>query len=316
MEHASELSLFDEADLTAQTGDGGRTTRVLAVDAMALLYRAYYAVPDLTDRSGRPTGGLYGFLSMTIDLLIEQRPTHAIVAFESRVPTFRHERFSGYKSGRRQTPEPLVAQFAPCMELARLMGLAVVQQDGLEADDLLAAVARTASGDREVLMASGDRDLYQLLGPNVAVVAPGRPGTRGFTRIDTAAFRQRYGIEPSQWIEERALEGDASDSLPGVAGIGEKTALDLVRRFGTLEGIYAALDALAPGVRKRLEAGHESAFMTRELLRLAPGDIQIAPDLGVLTLHDDQPLREQLSGYDIRSLDQRWARYRAHLRGR
>lgn len=308
-----QLGLLDSDDAAPAPYAAGK---ILVIDSMAFLYRAHYALPELTNGRGQPTGAAYGFFSTLLDLLNAHLPTYAFAAFESFGPTFRHARYAPYKAQRRTTPEPLVAQIPVVEQLAAEAGLGVLRAEGFEADDVIAALAAHASETHPLVIASGDRDLFQLLGEYVSIAQPSRPGTRGLQLIGTEAFRQRYLLEPRQWVERRALEGDSSDNLPGVPGIGEKTASDLIRRYVTLEDVYTHLDDLSPGARRRLEAGRESALLTRELARLRADCAHVDLEAGRLTLHDDAPLQAHLADLAFRSFGPRWAHFRAQLRSR
>lgn len=294
----------------------GSGDTVLVIDSMALLYRGFHALKGISNSKGKPTGGLYNFFSTCLKLFESVQPTHCFAAFEAGVPTKRKEAYPDYKAQRKPTPVELLEQIPQCEQLCTNMGLAVLKAPGYEADDLIAAVAACASDKQDVRIASGDRDLFQLLSPSVSILQPASERNGGFVHMTVESFTAKYNLQPHQWVERRALEGDASDNLPGVAGIGEKTASDLIGRFGSLENVYEHLDEVAPKVRTRLETGRESAFFTRSMALLQP-DCQVI-DLASGLLHDgdEAALLAQLEELEFRALARTWARWRATLRSR
>ena len=241
------------------------------VDGNNVLYRSFFAIPSLTTSAGQPTNALYGFAAVLLKLLRSHHPSHLAVAFDVKGPTFRHELFAGYKAHRQPMPEELAQQIEPSRELVRVLALPLLQRQGYEADDLIAAVAVSAAArGHRVRIVSGDKDLLQLIDGRISLVNPADGALR-----DEAWFAETYGFPPPRIAEYLALTGDASDNIPGVRGIGPKTAAKLVRDFGTLEAIYGRLDEVRPpGVRARLEAGREAAMESRKLILLrrdAPG---------------------------------------------
>ncbi len=253
--------------------------RLLAIDGNSIVNRAFYGVKALTTKDGRYTNAIVGFLNILARLREMTEADHIAVAFDVHAPTFRHEMYDAYKAGRKGMPDELREQMAPLKEILRAMGLTLVEQAGYEADDILGTLSRAAAEAGDVcFVATGDRDALQLVGERVTVLLAttkmGHPETVVF---DPAAIQEKYGLVPQQLIDLKALQGDTSDNIPGVPGIGEKTALDLMTRFGSLEAIYADLDTLdiRDSLRAKLAAGKESAYMSRklgEICRTAPID--------------------------------------------
>jgi len=246
--------------------------RLLAVDSNSVLNRAYYGVRPLTTHDGRHTNAVYGFLAMLLKLLAETQPDAVAFAFDLRAPTFRHKRYEGYKATRKGMPPELAEQLEPTKELISLLGYRIVAREGYEADDVLGTLAAMCrrSGD-ECVIATGDRDSFQLIGGGVTVrLASTKGGQSSAERIDEAAVRETYGVSPRQMIEVKAIMGDASDNIPGVAGIGEKGALQLIQAFGTLDGVYEHLDdpAIRPAMRQKLLNSRETAYLSRELAEI------------------------------------------------
>ncbi len=246
--------------------------KLLAIDGNSILNRAYYGIKALTTKNGEFTNGIYGFLNIFLRLLDEVQPDAVACAFDLRAPTFRHQMYDGYKAQRKGMPEELASQLEPLKELLRALGYQIVTCEGYEADDILGTFAQSCSqrGDCCVI-ATGDRDSLQLVGESVQVrLATTKMGQASATVYDIAAVQEKYGVTPGQLVDIKALMGDASDNIPGVPGIGEKTACGLIQAFGSLDGVYANLDSpqIKAGVRKKLEEGKASAYMSLDLARI------------------------------------------------
>ncbi len=243
--------------------------RLLVLDGNSILNRAFYGIKLLTTKDGHYTNALVGFLNIFQKLRDQTAPDRIAIAFDRKAPTFRHQQYAAYKAGRKGMPEELAEQLPVIKDLLTLMGCTVVEKDGYEADDILGTLSAAAvrqGGD--CFIATGDRDALQLVGEKVTVLLAatkmGRPDT---TAYDIPAIEEKYGLRPAQLIDLKALMGDASDNIPGVPGVGEKTALDLLHRFHSLDELYAHLDSpdIRDGVRSKLAAGRDSAYLSREL---------------------------------------------------
>ena len=243
--------------------------RILAVDSNSIINRAYYAIRPLTTGDGRYTHAIVGFLNIFWKLLDDIKPDRVVFAFDLKGPTFRHQMYEGYKAQRKGMPTELAQQLEPLKEILTAMGYPIAAVQGYEADDVLGTIASNCmKSDDECVIATGDRDSFQLIKDGVSVcLAFTRAGQSGTEILDAEAIFQRYGLTPAQMIEVKALMGDASDNIPGVAGIGEKTALELIAKFGTLEGVYENINdaAVKAGVRKKLQDGREMALLSRRL---------------------------------------------------
>lgn len=251
--------------------------RLLLIDGTAQIYRAFYAIRGLTDPKGFPVNAVYGFAQILFRLLAELAPTHAAVVFDRPEPTQRHEIFPQYKAQRQATPEDLKAQIPMVKELVASLGVALCEQPGIEADDLLGTLAVRAAGDgAQVMIFSSDKDLFQLVSPQIRVVRPLRGGE--YEVLDAGGIERVFGAAPPQVADVLALMGDSSDNIPGVPGIGEKTALELIRAFGSLAGVYRDLDKVQkPKVKLLLAAHAREAEFSKELVRIRT-DIAGAPD--------------------------------------
>ena len=246
--------------------------KLLVLDGNSIANRAFYGIKLLTTKDGRYTNAIYGFMNILLNLLRDHDPDEVAVAFDLKAPTFRHKMYSGYKATRHGMPQELADQMPVLKELLADLGFAMVSLEGYEADDLLGTLsaAAAARGD-DCLIATGDRDSLQLVNGHVTVLlAATRMGRSETVVMDEAAVKEKYGVAPRQLIEVKSLMGDASDNIPGVPGVGEKTALELIRRFESLDGVYEHIDdkAIKPGVRAKLAANEPSARMSRQLAEI------------------------------------------------
>lgn len=238
----------------------------LVIDGNSILNRAFYGIKVLTTKDGRFTNAIYGFMNIFLRLKDECRPEAVAVAFDVKQPTFRHEMYGGYKATRKGMPDELAQQLPVLKELLEAMGVPIVEKPGYEADDILGTLARH-SGSAACTIATGDRDSLQLVSESVNVLLAatkmGRPVTDRYT---PEAVREKYGVEPEKLIDIKALMGDSSDNIPGVAGIGEKTAGDLIARFGSIEYIYDNIDTIdiKPGVRDKLKKDRDMVIFEQE----------------------------------------------------
>lgn len=240
--------------------------KLVLIDGHALAYRAFFALPpDLKTRTGELTGAVYGFTSMLLHVWREERPDYLAVTFDVG-KTFRNERYAAYKATRAKMPDDLAAQLDRIQQVVQAFNLPVVTAEGFEADDVLGTLARRAAADGlQTLIVTGDTDTFQLINPAVRVLVNQRKWSD--TQVyDEAAVRARYGLEPHQLIDYKALVGDPSDNIPGVKGIGEKTAIQLLQQYGALEAIYEHLDEITPKrAQTALAAGRDNAFLSKEL---------------------------------------------------
>ncbi len=262
---------------------------VYLVDGSAYIHRAFHAIAPLTTKNGLPTNAVFGFINTLLRVVREQETRYLAVAFDAPGPTFRHGIFAGYKANRPPMPAELAQQMPYTRRIVEAYRMAVLEQEGVEADDLIAsAAARLAAAGCRVVVVSGDKDLLQLVdGERVTMWDPMTDRWYGPEQV-----RQRYGVEPAQLLDYFALVGDPADNIPGVAGVGPKTAARLLGRFGDLEGVYADPAALGKGkMAAKILAGRESAFLSRDLVRLRR-DLEVPADPAAYRLVD--PDREQL----------------------
>lgn len=247
----------------------GQTMKLLVLDGNSIINRAFYGIHLLTTKEGIYTNGIYGFLRIFHKLLTESEPDAVAVAFDMRAPTFRHKEYAGYKANRKGMPPELAQQMAPLKELLTLFGYRIVECEGFEADDILGTLAAACENENwECVLATGDRDSLQLVSPHVTVrLASTKMGQPQVTLYDEAEIMKAYGVSPKEMIEIKAIQGDASDCIPGVAGIGPKGAGQLIKAYHSIDYIYGHLGTLEirDNMRKKLEAGKESAYLSRKL---------------------------------------------------
>ncbi len=242
--------------------------KLLVIDGNSILNRAFYGIKLLSTKDGRFTNGIYGFLTIFLRLKEEYEPDAVAVAFDVKGPTFRHEMYDGYKAQRKGMPPELAEQLPVLKELLAALGIKTVESPGWEADDILGTLAGACGEDDRCIIATGDKDSLQLIGPNVSVVLSytgmGRPQSVPYS---VEKVKEEFGVTPEQLIEVKALMGDSSDNIPGVAGVGKKTATDLIQRFGSVENLYNQLETadIKPAVKDKLEKGKDMAFLSRQL---------------------------------------------------
>ena len=243
--------------------------KILVIDGNSIINRAFFGVRPLTTKSGKNTNAIYGMMNIVKRHLDHIKPDFAAVAFDIKAPTFRHKMFDGYKEGRHPTPPELLEQFDDAKECLSYLGFHILTLEGYEADDIQGTVAKFAEEyeDVESYILSGDRDLLQLISDKVTVLLATNQDTIPMHREE---FVQKYGIMPEYFVDMKALMGDSSDNIPGVAGVGEKTASNLIREFSTLEGIYENIEdkRISKGVREKLLRDRENAFLSRTLARI------------------------------------------------
>ncbi len=249
--------------------------KLVLVDGSNYLFRAFYAIRELSNSKGFPTNAIYGFTTMLMKLLHDQEPDYIAVAFDVKGPTFRHEAYEHYKATRRATPDTLIPQIPYVKEVVRGFSIPVLEQQGIEADDIIGTVARRHAGEgMEVVIVSGDKDLMQLVSGDIVMVDTMKDKT-----YDVAAVKERFGVGPEQVVEILGLMGDASDNIPGVPGIGSKGAIRLIEQFGGIEEILAHPEQIHNlKTREAILRNADQARLSRELAQIRT-DAEIAFDL-------------------------------------
>jgi len=262
------------------TSDKSDKTLFLLFDGNALVHRAFHALPPLSiAKTGEMMNAVRGFAATLLKLLRENKPTYWAIAFDTPVPTFRHEKYAEYKKQRPPVPHELVNQLERVHQMAEAFNLPVFEIDGYEADDIIGTLSRQASEQGvDTLVVTGDNDMLQITSPLIKVMTP----RRGFTDTvvyDEAGVLNKYGLGPKELIDFKALTGDPSDNITGVPGVGDKTAVKLLLQYKNLEGIYSHLDEVIPErIRNLLREYKEQAFQSRELVTIvtdAPVDLNL-----------------------------------------
>lgn len=266
--------------------------KLLVVDGNSILNRAFYGIRLLTTKDGQFTNAIYGFLTMLLKIQEDVTPDAVAIAFDLKAPTFRHKAYDGYKSNRKGMPEELHQQLQPLKDLLTLLGYTIITKEGYEADDILGTLSHTCkvNGD-ECVLATGDRDSLQLINDKVTVRLASTKGGKANTILyDEKKIMEDYGVTPRQLIEIKAIQGDSSDCIPGVPGIGPKGAGDLIQRFNNLDYIYENLDTIdiKDGMRKKLRENKDSAYMSRMLGEIKL-DIPIDTDINHYLVNCTQP---------------------------
>lgn len=242
----------------------------LIIDSSALLYRAFHALPPLINKEGEQMGGVYGFLLLFFKSIKEIKPKFIIACFDHPSKTFRHKKFKEYKAQRPKTPKEIVDQIPKIKKVFKKFNIPILEKEGFEADDLIATVAQKnflQEDDMETYIMSGDADLFQLVNEKIKVYTLGK-GVKQTLIYDKDKIISRFSLLPEQLVDFKALVGDASDNVPGVSGIGKKTATNLLSEFRTLENIYKNLGSLeiGPRAKETLKKEKEKAFLSKELV--------------------------------------------------
>ena len=262
--------------------------KILLIDGHSILNRAFYGLPDLTNAEGLHTNAIYGFLNILFKMVEEEKPDYLTVAFDVHAPTFRHEMYKEYKGTRKPMPQELREQVPVMKDLLAAMGIEIISKEGYEADDLLGTVAKKSEAKgMEVTVLSGDRDLLQLATEHICIRIPKTKG--GKTTIEdyyAKDVEEKYQLSPAQIIELKALMGDSADNIPGLPGVGEKTATKLLLQYGTAANAYAHVQEIKPNKAKNAFLEHyDLAVMSKELATINI-DSPIAYDWEKARIHD------------------------------
>jgi DNA polymerase I len=247
--------------------------RLIIVDSNALLHRAFHALPPLMTKSGQETGAVYGYLLTLFKAIKDLRADYVVATFDTKAKTFRHEKFQDYKAQRPITPSGIVSQIPVAKEVLEALNVPVFFKEGFEADDLIATICEFCKNEKdlEIYILTGDMDNLQLVNEVVKVYTLGK-GIKDTVIYDINKVKERFGVEPLQMNDFKALTGDASDNIPGVAGIGKKTAAEIIQKYGSIKNLYEELATdtavLKPKVKEALKQNKESALMSLELVEM------------------------------------------------
>ena len=261
-----------------------------------MLNRAYYALPNLTDRTGMHTGAIFGYMNMLINVINKYKPTHAVAVFDRKAPVFRKAIYEGYKAQRKPMPEELAEQLEPLKDILRAMRIPVAEMDGFEADDIIGSISK--QWEYPAFIVTGDRDSLQLVSDRVHVLLT----KKGVSEVEDYSPERlkEDGLTPSQVIDLKALMGDASDNIPGVPGVGEKTAKALLEKYSTLDGVYGHVEEEKGKLKEKLIEGRESAYMSYTLATIKC-DIELPLSLeeAELKMPFSPEVREELLKYGL-----------------
>lgn len=253
--------------------------KLVIIDGNAILHRAYHAYPPLTNNKGMIINGVYGFFAMLFSIITDQKPDYLVVCFDRPAPTFRQEMFAGYQQGRPSLPDDFVPQILLLHELLQKMNVAIFELDGYEADDMIGTIATKSVKTKnvEAVIVTGDRDMLQLVNGKVKVLMP-LLGISKTALFDEKAVEEKYFVKPSQFIDYKALIGDASDGYPGVSGIGPKGAANLLKEYGTFENLYKNVGRLPEKIGLKLATDAEQAALAKKLATIIT-DVPIQFDI-------------------------------------
>lgn len=244
--------------------------KFILIDGSGLIYRGFYAVPPFfRSPDGKLTNAVFGFTSIILSLMAAHKPDYMAVAFDMKGPTFRHKEFKEYKATRVKAPQELYDQIPLVKNVVSAFGMPGFEREGYEADDIIATIVKNLSGKKEldILVATGDFDMFQVVRPGVSILYPVK-GFKGAEKFGEHEIIEKYGLTPSQIPDYKGLAGDSSDNIPGVYGIGEKGAKNLIAKYGSVENIYKHLGEITGATHAKLAAGHESALQSKSLATL------------------------------------------------
>ena len=274
--------------------------KLVLIDGNSLLNRAFYATPPFTTKDGLPTNAVFGFVKLMLKIIADKKPSYFAVAFDLHAPTFRHLLYKEYKAGRKPMPEELAVQMPIIKEVLRIMDIKILEKAGFEADDLLGTVAKKF--DVQTYIYTGDRDSYQLVDKTTSVCFT-RKGVSDILELNDSNFQDETGLTPAQIIDLKALMGDKSDNIPGIAGVGEKSAMTLLQRYSTLDGVYAHLDEVTGALHAKLETGKDTAYFSQKLATInvsVPLDIELSDCL--LKMPFAYALKKKFAQLEFKSL--------------
>lgn len=280
------------------------TRKLLLIDGNNLFHRAYHALPPLNSSDGQNANAVYGFTNMLLKAIGEVKPDYIACAFDTAAATFRHVAFEKYKAQRPPPPPDLYPQLSKVKQVLSALGVKYFEKEGYEADDLLASLAKKFQNPNfkfQILILSGDRDVLQLVDGNIKVQMPGW-NLSSVTLFGADQVKEKYGITPAQMVDYKAIVGDVSDNVPGIAGLGPKGAASLLQEYGSIENVYKHLDEVSQTIKAKLEVGREVALEAKKLveldrtvdLGLKINDLRFSPQW--------ESLRQNLEGLGFKSI--------------
>ena len=279
--------------------------KVALIDAHALIHRAYHALPPMSTKQGQPTNAAFGFTTMLLKMLTTVKPTHVVAAFDVKGKTFRHEQFAEYKAHRKALDDDLVVQFNTVREVVRAFNIPIIEKKGFEADDIIGTLTEQLTGTTETVIVTGDADTFQLIDDDTSVFTLQR-GVTDTISYDAEKVREKYGFGPELVVDYKGLAGDSSDNIPGVEGVGDKTAKELIRKYGSIEQIYEYLEELPTRAKNRLTGHKKDALFSRKLATIKRNvPLQFALADAELADYDVEAVQALLERLEFRSLLQK-----------
>ncbi|MCD8286397.1 MAG: DNA polymerase I [Clostridia bacterium] len=277
--------------------------KLALIDGNSLFNRAFYATPVFSTASGQPTNAIFGFVKLLFKIIQDREPDYIICAFDLKAPTFRHKMYDDYKGTRHAMPDSLQVQVPLLKDLLRAMKIAIREQEGIEADDILGTISRKLGGEAHSYIYTGDRDSFQLVDESTDICFTVK-GVSELKELNVANFKDETGLDsPGQVIDLKSLMGDTSDNIPGVPGVGDKTARDLIAKYGTLDNVYAHLGEIKGALHNKLEAGKESAYLSYQLSTIHRDcDVDICLDECATPQTYSQDVKELFREYEFKSL--------------
>ena len=277
------------------------SNKLVVIDGNSIFYRSFYALPLLSNSKGEYSNAVYGFAMQIINIINNIKPKYMVVAFDVSKHTFRNDLFDGYKATRKPMPDELRSQIEPLKKMLKLMDIAIAEKEGLEGDDIIGIISKKFL-DTETIIVTGDRDSFQLV-DNTTSVYFTKKGTSDVKVMTEKDLKAEYGVTPKQFIDLKALQGDTADNIPGVAGVGPKTATDLIVAYGDLDGIYEHIDEISGKLKDKLVAGKDMAYLSKQLATIVTkGEI----DLSLKDLEFQYPfsasVKDYFSYYEFKTL--------------
>lgn len=280
--------------------------KLLLIDTFNFLHRAYHALPKtFSNSAGEPTNAVYGVTSMLINVFESLKPDYVVTALDDVAPTFRVEEFTGYKAHRKPMEDDLSSQIPKVFEIIDAFGINKIVLPGYEADDVIGTIVEKFSNDVEIIIVSNDRDLWQLLRSNVMIMVPGKNGESEW--IGEREAIARMGFKPSQLVDYKGLRGDPSDNIPGVPGVGEKTAKKLIEEYDTMDNLYSHIDEVSPdSLKMKLAENYEQAIMSRNLAKIiTDAPLTVTLDECRYSTFNKGRVKEALEKHNFKSLIRR-----------
>ncbi len=278
--------------------------KLILIDGNAIIHRAFHALPPFMTMDGELVNAVYGFASMLITILNNEKPDYIAVSFDTAAKTFRHEEYKEYKATRVKAPDELYGQIPRIKELVQKFNIPICEIDGFEADDVLGTISQKMESEPEVktFIVTGDRDTFQLVTNKTNVMCPVK-GFQKYEVFDPQKVEEKYALRPDQIVDLKGLQGDSSDNIKGVAGIGQKTAQALLQKYQTIENIYKNLDELKGAVKEKLKNGEQDAYFSKKMATIIT-NVPISFELEKCRTHEyeESDIKDFLNGLGFKSL--------------